>query len=293
MFASNSVSTQLSLSITLKVAAAGIIGAAVLWPDATASASVNPLSTLAQAQPGLTDPTSAYEPPKNPRPRRATLTTTGTYFRPPSNPRPRSGSRTTTGTRQSTCLNNSSEAAFTLMGPAATVGRSASSRPEFVWYLPDSEVAFPVVFRLLAPNEAGIPTPIYTAELPYTAGVVSYQLPPEVAALAADREYRWQVVIACHPNYPSRSLAQERSFEVVPASAELIQTVSSSASNAERALAYGQAGLWYDAIAQVAQSTTPAEVELRSGLLRDLANADTENEPFRQNLLNVADRVGR
>ncbi len=282
MFSLSLLSTLLSASSALA------ISAAVLLPP---SAAAQQAPILAQASLNLEDAPAALEPPANPRPTRGILTTTGTYFRPPNNPRPRSGSRTTTGTRQGGCLGNT-ETAFTILGPEATVGRTLSSHPEFVWYLPESDVTFPVAFRLLAPNEAGIPTPIHMAELSYTAGFTTYQLPPDVHALVANKEYRWQVVVACNPNYPSRSLAQELSFEVVSSPAGLTQSISPSASDTDRALAYGQAGLWYDAIAQVAQATTPAAIEVRTGLLRDLAAIETENEQFSQDILKLAE-MGR
>ncbi|MGB7084761.1 MAG: DUF928 domain-containing protein, partial [Phormidesmis sp.] len=232
MFVSN-----LPLPIFVKASSALLLSTALWLSSNPASASSQPDdSILAQTNLDLSEP-AAFEPPANPRPARGTLTTTtGTYFRPPSNPRPRSGSHTTTGTRQGGCLSNT-ETPFTIFGPETTVGRMLSTRPEFVWYLPESDVDFPVIFRLLAPNESDILVPIYTAELPYTEGFATHQLPSDAPALAANTEYRWQVVIACNPNYPSRSLAQELSFEVVPASASLNQSLSTSASATERALA--------------------------------------------------------
>ena len=283
MFSPNLLSTLPSASSALAISAV-----LLLSPNVAAQQG----SPLAQASPNLEDTPAALEPPYNPRPTRGTLTTTGTYFRPPDNPRPRSGSRTTTGTRQGGCLGNT-ETAFTILGPEATVGKTLSSHPEFVWYLPESDVTFPVVFRLLAPNEAGIPTPVHTAELSYTAGFTSYQLPSEVPALVADKEYRWQVVVACNPNYPSRSLAQELSFEVVPLPAGLAQSIPPSASAEGRALTYGQAGLWYDAIALVARATTPAAVDVRMGLLRDLAAIEMENEQLSQDIFKLAEMSDR
>ena len=277
MFSLNLLSTFPSASSALAISALLLL-----------SPSVAAQQSLAQASLNLEGPPAAFEPPSNPRPTRGILTTTGTYFRPPDNPRPRSGSRTTTGTRQGGCLGNT-ETPFTILGPEATVGRTLSTRPEFVWYLPESDIDFPVIFRLLAPNESDIPVPIYTTELPYTSGFSTYQLPSDAPALVANKEYRWQVVIACNPNYPSRSLAQELSFEVVPASASLNQSLATSASATERALAYGKEGIWYDAIAQVAQGTTAIDRAHRAGLLRDLVATDIENEQLSRDILNIAD----
>ena len=111
------------------------------------------------------------------------------FFRPPSNPRPRSGSSTTTGTRSLSCL-GAQESLFAILGPASAVGRTSLARPEFVWHLPPSEDTLPVIFRLLAPNEAGVPTLIHTVELEYKPGYNTYQLPVNAPSLTASKEYR-------------------------------------------------------------------------------------------------------
>ena len=217
-------------------------------------------------------------------------------FTPPKNSRSRSPSRTTTGTRQGSCLSDT-ETAFTLFGPDAVLGQTTATRPAFVWHLPPSETAFPVTFRLLEPDEAGIPTLIHSEVLPYASGFTTYQLPTTVAPLSPNKEYRWQVVIECNPNYPSRSLSQELAFEVVPAPPGLLQTLSTATTASEKALAYGQSGLWYDAIAQVAQAQTPAAIAARTKLLSDLASdlaaLEQSDEQLSQDILTIAEMTAR
>lgn len=248
-------------------------------------------SNLVPTDVDLNEPPAALEPLSESKPNHINLTTitTETYFRPPSNPKPRSDSQTTTGTRQGGCLGNT-ETAFTIFGPDAVVGRTVSTHPEFVWHLPASETTFPVIFRLLAPNESGIPEPIHVADIPYTPGFIKYQLPANVPALAPGIEYRWQVIIECNPNYPSQALVQELSLEVVSSPANLSQALATATTDSQRALAYGNQGLWYDAIAQVAQATTADGKQTRSGLLRDLAAlvAPTQ-EQLSQNLIEIAE----
>lgn len=282
------LASKVSLLIMIKALSILSVGAVLLLTHTDAAAESFLLAPfLAQMSLDTADP-SAFKPPAEPRPD-GILTTTGTHFRPPNNPRPLSGPRTTTGTRTGGCL-SSAETAFAMLGPTDTVGRTLSSHPEFVWYLPESEIAFPVSFRLLSFNEQGILVPIHTTELSYAAGFTRYQLPLDRPALAPDQEYRWQIIIACNPNYPSRSLAQELSFEVVPSSATLTQAIASSTSAAERAAIYGEAGIWYDAIAQVAQATTATEQELRAGLLRDLATTEVEDEQLSRDILDIVSK---
>ncbi len=243
-----------------------------------------------------------YAPSRdNPQPRRSSQTTTaGTrntiaeitnnLYRPPSNPSPRSGSRTTTGTRQGTCLGNQ-DTPFAALGPDAVVGRTSKSHPSFTWYLPPTENDVPVIFRLLAPNEAGTPTRVHSVELAYTPGYVTYQLPSEVPGLVSGQEYRWQVIIECDPRSPSRALVQELSVERVAASAELAGQLSAAATVAEEAVVYGAQGLWYDAIAPVAQSQSAQEKAIRTELLRNLAEAERTPSPWLDALLEIAERT--
>lgn len=222
------------------------------------------------------------------------VSSTGTYFRPPSDPSPKSGPRTTTGTRSGGCLGVTTTA-FSIFGPETTdnvLGHTVSGRPTFTWHLPDTDRNFPVIFRLLAPDAEGIPATIYEANLDYTPGVVTHQLPVPVPALSKGIEYRWQVIIECNPAYPSRAMLQEASFEVVPKTPELSQALATAGNSAEQAVAYGLAGAWYDAIAEVANATTPTEQETRSGLLTDLAASLPDSETtLKEDILEIAESL--
>lgn len=214
-------------------------------------------------------------------------------FRPPSNPRRSRGHSTTTGTRQGSCVGNT-ETDFTILGPSTFVGLSASNRPEFVWSLPPADEAYPVTFRLLALNADGLPELIYTGDVNYKSGITKYTLPTDVADLSPGTEYRWQVIVVCDENYLSRSINQERAFEVVLPDAELQQSLRGITTNTQRAIAYGEAGFWYDAIAQVAQSNNPEEQSMFRALLEDLAAVEAETPEsvsFSENLLSIANTL--
>ena len=57
----------------------------------------------------------------------------------------------------------------------------------------------------------------------------------------------------------------------------------------EQALAYGEEGLWYDAIALVAQAETAEERDARTNFLRSLANAESARPSWQEMLLGIAD----
>lgn len=234
-----------------------------------------------------------FAPPSDSSPNNDTVSSsTGTRFTPPPDPQPASGPTTPTGTRRGGCL-GSTATAFTIFGPSSAdnvLGHTTSQRPTFVWHLPEIEGTFPIVFRLMAPDTDNIPVAIYETTLDYTAGFMSHQLPTTEPALSPGVEYRWQVIIECNPAYPSRAIRQELFFEVVPTTAALSQALNNATTPAEQAIAYGQSGVWYDAIAQVANATTPTEQQTRLGLLTDLAASLPDSEAqLKQDILEIVE----
>ena len=225
-----------------------------------ASLSIILANLIAHKLPAIAQPAPATIDP---------LTTTASAFVPPSNPERRSGGNDTTGARQDSCIEND-ETPFALLSPVDTVGYSASPQPTVSWHLPESEVQYPVKLRFFLSDLDG-KREVKEVDIDYSPGITTYSLPVEIATLTPGIEYGWQVVVECNENRPSQSLFQTAWFEIEEPSLELQQAVEAAATEAERALAYGQAGFWYDAIAQVAQSSDPAAIAVRHHLLQDLA----------------------
>ena len=225
---------------------------------------------------------------------KALMAKAGTHFQPPKDATASSRARTTTGTRRGGCL-GPTETAFTIFGPDASekvLGRTTSGYPTFVWHLPETTTDFPVIFRLLAPNEANIPVAIYETTLTYSSGFVVHQLPSTLSPLSPQTEYRWQVIIECNPEFPSQALIQELSFEVVPPTTALSQTLAVATTAAEKAIIYGQEGLWYDAIAQIIQMQSIDDKQALQGLLSDLAvSMPPHQEQLRQNILEIIEVI--
>ena len=259
------VHTSVALSISASFGASAVLAASTLRDRP--SQFFNPPS---KSQPTRLSQILTDSPRQNGS---SLLTADSVFFRPPDNQRPRSGSRTTTGTRSDRCVSDR-DAQFAIFGPDFVVGQTTLARPTFTWYLPPSSRTVPITFRLLAPNEEGIPSTIYTLELPYIEGYNSYLLPAEAPALSSGLEYRWQVSVNCEPNSPSRSIALESSVERVDPSAALAQKLAAATTAEEKALAYGAEGLWYDAIAQVAQAPNNRAAAIRAGLLKDLTSSE-------------------
>jgi hypothetical protein len=245
-------------------------------------------------QPGLAQDTAPTNQPEE-------IVPITTSFRPPRNPRRRRGYSTTAGTRPVGCSGiDYSKPNFVTLGPSATVGQTSSARPQFTWYSPPSNVPYSTQFHLLAPNEAGTYESIHKADLSYSEGIATYALPDDVAALSTDTEYLWQVIIICDAPLPNSAHApetvsplpqieQELAFEIIPASQALQQKLEAATTPAERALAYGEAGLWYDAIAQVASANDPESRAVRRSLLEDLAQIESADASLYEDISRIAE----
>lgn len=265
-----------------------VVASILLPPSLHAAQSVQTRSELASQQYAeFTPPADSNQPDSQ-----ASITG-GTHFRPPKDASPLTGPNIGNGgSRNGSCL-GSTQTAFAAFGPntpGEVLGRTVSPHPTFVWYLPDSETTAPVIFRLLAPNENDVPIAFFTETLDYTPGFVTYQLPDTMPPLSPGISYRWQVIIECNPLRPSQALIQKLAFEVVPKTAALSQALAKATTDAERASAYGQAGIWYDAIATVAQATAVSDQQLRGQLLTDLLSAISPDlRRLRQDILRIVE----
>ncbi len=208
-------------------------------------------------------------------------------FVPPSNPRRRSGGNDTTGSRTGSCT-GSDGTSFTLLSPVDTIGYAASPQPTVSWYLPSSEVQYPVQVKFFLESQDGEKY-VEVVDVDYQPGITTYSIPPEKITLMPGMEYGWQVRIECDKNRPSRSLLQRARVEVVQPSIELQQAIEAATTDAERALAYGRESIWYDAIAQVAQSESPEAIAVRHELLLNLATylSTVETSNARDQILEI------
>lgn len=280
----HSVASFLQLSLSLGLSAM----IAVPYASAEANQPTRPLSH---------QPTAQFAPTDNETLNDETIvsTTGGRYFQPPADTRSLGGAQTTTGTRSggSCAAATDSALAFSSLGPRSMSGLTVSARPEFVWYMTDAEAESPVLFRLLSVDENDQATVVTSAELSATAGFMSYQLPETEPSLEVGENYLWQVIVKCDSGggSSSRFLASTLSITLVEPTAELTTALSAATNDQEKAVIYGQAGVWYDAFAMVSAGTTTAEAEVRTGLLQDLAMIEDEDETFSATLSAIAEQT--
>ena len=210
------------------------------------------------------------------------------YFTPPDDVRPLPPTGTGSVGRGGSCSPSAGATAFTALGPESQPGLTTQTNPEFSWYVSPLEAGAPLMFRLLQVQENGHQNPLHWQELTAQTGFMSYQLPGDAPALEIGQDYIWQVIVKCDQD---RTLISSLPVRAITADANLALQLTAATTNAERATVYGQAGLWYDALAQVMSESTSSDSEARAGLLRDLADVEVSNQTLSTMLLAIVEET--
>ena len=156
----------------------------------------------------------------------------------------------------------------------SAIGKTASTRPTFVWYVFGDDTAQLEfhLYRYQPDNalEEILITPIGQSQ----SGYMAYRLPPDQAALNTGDVYLWQVVLYCDQKLAEVGSWTSAEIEIVEPPVSLVADMPGD--SLQRAKAYARSGLWYDAIAEVYDATTPEERSFRQNLLLDLADLDDQ-----------------
>lgn len=148
-----------------------------------------------------------------------------------------------------------------LLVPNDHIGLTTSGHPTFAWYVSEALVV-PMEFALIEP---GVPEPLFVTQVTANRkGTFAVKLPKSLAAIAANKQYRWSVSLICNPRRRSNDVYVQSWIERSPLVADLNQKLAASTSDLERAAVYAQAGFWYDALAAVhaAQISQPHNSEV-------------------------------
>ena len=155
----------------------------------------------------------------------------------------------------------------------SVLGQTASTRPTFVWYV-FSDDANPLEFHLYRHQSDGSLEAILTNPIGQSnQGYMAYTLPQDEPDLNVGDTYLWQVVLYCDQNLEEVGKWTSADIEIVEPPANLAAELSDD--SLHKAQAFARAGLWYDAMAQVYDATTPEELTFRQNLLLDLADLET------------------
>lgn len=189
---------------------------------------------------------------------------------------PRSGTTTSTTTRGDGC-SAASATGLVALAPQTHVGLTQSSQPTFAWFSPETD-AYTVEFRVAEHLPNGQFRVIYATEFESTekqlpSGITTVSLTETNVLLSPNQTYRWQAVVVCNPNRPSESLVTEADIYVVEASADLSATLAAVTDSAERSRLFAESGLWYDAMGEALNASSP---DLSISLLEDLVGLEAE-----------------
>jgi hypothetical protein len=196
------------------------------------------------------------------------------------NDAPKGESTTITGSRGKGSCSEQATTKLTPLAPHSHSGQSANSHPTFAWHIPDTE-PYPVEFRLYeydATQRNGEGKTIAKETLSSTPGIMSYTLPSDSPGLSVGKKYIWQVILVCNPNSPSQSLVVGTEINIVNQSAKIKAKLNNTSNNITKADIYAEAGLWYDALAEVV--VTPQDPQAKAfttKLIEQLTAIETQN----------------
>lgn len=186
-------------------------------------------------------------------------------YKPPRGQRPPSTRTTTTGGRGG-CETNK-EVSFKLLAPQKHVGQTASIRPTFAWFVPNSK-PLPMEFRLYKYDAKGETQLQQQFQMQSKYGIMTLALPKNKPGLEVGNRYLWQVAILCNPNQAANDLVAMVEIDVVKMPTQVL-FVRNTRANVD---VLAQAGLWYDALSE-ALRTGQKDAVLE--LMNNLASLET------------------
>lgn len=139
---------------------------------------------------------------------------------------------------------------LTAVIPSQNKALTTQARPTLLVYLPDTS-ASKAFFSIseISSNQKN-PDNHYQTFLPIEnkSGIVQFTLPQDAPELELDKTYKWSFVIICNSRLKPDSPGVEGLIERVSINNNFDQQLK-TASSLEKAVLYGQGGLWYDSVA--------------------------------------------
>jgi hypothetical protein len=178
-------------------------------------------------------------------------------------------------TRGGSCEANSA-AGLTVLVPFSHVGETISQHPTFTWFVPD-RTPHPLQFRLFSSTGQAL----YRTQMQSQPGIMQFSLPPNLPQLSIGQSYKWQVVLVCDRNVPSRNVVAAAEIQVVQPAESLQTQLAAAQTPQQRIDLYAQAGLWYDAIAEARKASETSQNQAAVLELLD-ALASSEPQPLKE-----------
>ncbi|MFP4099172.1 DUF928 domain-containing protein [Coleofasciculus sp.] len=196
--------------------------------------------------PRLQTPVLAEPSPVTPEP-------TLSFVPPPEKPGEPDGRSSAGGATRGNCstLDTQSSASrssrLTLLTPGISPNRprlTSLEYPTFFIYLPPTQ-AEEAEFTLVDQDEEySYQT---TFALKQTAGIISFQLPPEAPPLEPNKTYTWKVAIICDRQSRTEDVFAQEQIQLTVLQPEQVKQLQ-TATPLEQVALYGGLGIWYDMI---------------------------------------------
>jgi len=211
-----------------------------------------------------------YVPDPTQKPASGSTVSSGPRYVPPSDQQPPSDYTRSSGPRGECAA--IAGIPLTALAPQKHVGQTVSGHPTFAWFVPGS-ATLPIEFSLYEYEPNGKPRPIgEPISLQGSPGIMKLSLPKDQPELAVGKTYLWQVKIICDPDSPSLNPLVRADIQVVETPPNLQEKLANTEERSRRVALYGEAGLWYDALAEALESGENTKLgEMGSILLEELA----------------------
>lgn len=170
---------------------------------------------------------------------------------------------------------------LTLLAPNTFVGKTASKRPMFAWYMSNSQN---VRFRLFEfESDTTVKQVGESQEITTVVGINKLKLPTDYAELTAGKTYLWQIAINCD----DAPIVNRAEFTVVNSQsvAKKFTTIPESVNY------YAENELWYEALEKALVESNGKLSKTGSILVQELAESEMLNESEISNGI-IKQRIG-
>jgi Domain of Unknown Function (DUF928) len=172
------------------------------------------------------------------------LTTTSltlAEYKPPRKQKPPTTRTITTGSRGS--CESQGDANLKLFAPQSHVGQTASIRPTFAWFVPDSQ-PLPMEFKLYKYDSQGHVKLKQKFSMLSKTGIMTLTLPKNRPSLEIGQRYLWEITILCDGLQPANNVFSMAEIDVI----KIPKQLNSVSLNRQNINSLAEAGLWYDAM---------------------------------------------
>ncbi|MEH1938793.1 MAG: DUF928 domain-containing protein [Nostoc sp.] len=161
---------------------------------------------------------------------------------------------------------SSSGIPLTQLAPQTFIGKTASTRPMFAWYMSSSQT---VQFQIFEFDSATTVKQIgKIKEIPTKIGINKLKLPTDYPELTVGKTYFWQIAINCE----ARPIVSNAEFTVINP-----QSLAKNrfASIPETVNYYAENELWYEAFEEALKATSNGKLgQTGSTLVQELAQSE-------------------